>query len=74
MLRRSGDRYKPPRKFPAELLAEAARNPNGSVCAIRPGVDPNGAVPPEDIIGAWSVGPDGKPTGKFIPNPKFRLD
>ena len=30
-----------------------------------------GAIVKEDIAGAYRVGPDGKPTGEFLPNPNF---
>jgi hypothetical protein len=52
------------REFPQDLLAEAARTPGGWVYEIDADqvADPNGAVPPEAIGGAWAVGLDGKPT------------
>ncbi|MFF8415105.1 hypothetical protein [Streptomyces omiyaensis] len=34
--------------------------------------DPNGAVPPEDIVRAWEVGPDGVLTGHRMENPSYR--
>ncbi len=59
-------------QFPDSLLAEAHAHPSGWVYEIRPGVNPLGAVPPEDIRGAWSIDAAGEPTGEFTPNPKYR--
>src|SRR4051794_19891921 len=61
----------PVRVFPEALSTEARQHRNGYVYEIRPGVDRNGRVPPEHIVGAWAVGPDGVPTGEFTPNPKY---
>jgi hypothetical protein len=70
---------KPPRDLvtemrtpPAELVAEAARTPGGWVYDIDPDWvdDPNGAVPPEAIRGAWRVDDSGRLTGEFTPNEK----
>jgi hypothetical protein len=58
--------------FPPELLAEAARNPGGWIYAIDAAYDPDGAVPPEGIAGAWAVGPVGRPTGEYRANPAYR--
>lgn len=33
--------------------------------------DPNGYVPPEAILGAFLVGPDGKATGDYVRNPRY---
>ncbi|MEV6201084.1 hypothetical protein AB0M64_13990 [Streptomyces sp. NPDC051771] len=54
------------------LLAEAARNPGGSVAEIDPTYvdDPNGYVPPEAIRGAWLVDAHGKLTGAYESNPR----
>ncbi len=60
--------------FPAELLAEARTKPGGWVYAIDPAYAPNGpdgAVPPEGIIGGWKVGDDGTPTGEYQANPRY---
>ena len=37
--------------FPDALLAEAAATPGGWVYAIDPADDPDGAVPPDGILG-----------------------
>jgi len=52
--------------------AEASENRGGWVYRIEGNYDPNGAIPPEAIAGAWKVDENGKITGDFIPNPKFR--
>lgn len=66
---RGGDRAS--HQVPAEVLAQAAAYPGGSVAQIDGSQipDPDGYVPPEAIVGAWPVGPDGRPTGEFVPNP-----
>ncbi|WP_346076091.1 MULTISPECIES: hypothetical protein [Actinomycetes] len=47
--------------------------PGGSVAVIDPGLigDPDGYVPGEAVQGVWRVGEDGKPTGEFVPNPRY---
>jgi hypothetical protein len=60
--------------LPEALLAEARTKPGGWVYEIDPRFDPNGAVPPEGIKGAWKVGDDGVPTGDYQPNPNYRPD
>lgn len=59
-------------KFPDELREAAARAAGGWVYAIDPAYDPRHAVPPEGIVGAWIIGPDGEPTGELTPNPNYR--
>jgi hypothetical protein len=61
------------REFPPELLAEAAANPGGSVYEIDGSQvpDPYGYVPPEAIIGEFTVDENGQPTGIFLRNPKY---
>ena len=60
------------RTFPEAMLAEARLHPGGWVYEIDSKYDPNGAVPPEGILGAWKVDDDGIPTGDFEPNPNYR--
>jgi hypothetical protein len=62
------------REFRSHLLAEAARIPGGWVYEIdgEQVSDPNGAVPPEAIKGAWKVDHDGKPTEEYKANPNYR--
>jgi hypothetical protein len=54
-----------------EARAEAKQNPGGWVYAIDGRYDPNGAVPPHAIKGAWKVDEDGEIVGDFIPNPNY---
>jgi len=58
---------------PAELAAEAARHPGGSVAEIDQDLisDPDGYIPGEAVRGVWTVGDDGKLTGEFVPNPRY---
>jgi hypothetical protein len=59
-------------QFPAELLQAAREQPDGWVYEIDPRYDPDGAVPPEGIKGAWKVGPTGVPTGEYQANDRYR--
>jgi hypothetical protein len=52
-------------------VAEAAKNPGGWVYEIGGGLDPNGAIPPAAIAGAWQVDGAGRITGEFKPNPNY---
>ena len=56
----------------AAAVAEARRTPNGWVYAIDGLADPEGAVPPERIRGAWKVNARGEIEGGFISNPNYR--
>jgi hypothetical protein len=60
------------RPFTEGLLAAAAKKPNGWVYEVRPEVDASGVIPADAIKGAWAVGPDGMPTGRFVPNQNHR--
>jgi hypothetical protein len=60
--------------FPPGLLDAAKEQPGGWVYEIDPRFDPDGAVPPEGIKGAWKVGPDGVPTGKYQANDRYQPD
>jgi len=55
-----------------ELVAQALQNPNGWVYVIDGGFSQSAAVPPESIVGAWKVGPDGKITGEYKANSNYR--
>lgn len=59
-------------QYSAALLAEGLTKPGGWVYEIADGYDPDGAVPPEAIKGAWKIGEDGVPTGAYEPNPNFK--
>ena len=52
-------------------VEEAAANANGWVYRIEGEYRSEEAVPPEAIVGAWKVGPDGKIVGAFVPNPNY---
>ena len=58
------------RQLPAQLAAEAAANPGGSVAEIDGAMvsDPDGYVPPEAIIGVFAVG---RATGVYLRNPRY---
>lgn len=56
---------------PPEAKAQAKLNPGGWVYAIDGRYDPDGAVPPEAIQGAWRVDETGEIIGEFIPNSNF---
>lgn len=56
--------------FPGEI-EEATRHPNGWVYRIVGSFDPNCAIPPEAIIGAWKVDAHGKIIGPFIKNQNY---
>ena len=58
--------------IPPRVVEEARGNPGGWVYEIDASVDPEGAVPPELIKGAWKVGDDGVPTGEFEANANYR--
>jgi hypothetical protein len=60
------------RQLPAQT-AEAASNPGGSVAEIDGSMvrDPDGYVPPEAVIGIFTVGPDGRATGDHVRNPPY---
>ncbi|MCP4083664.1 MAG: hypothetical protein GY745_01195 [Actinomycetia bacterium] len=64
-------RFRRRQKFPAEMLAEAARLPGGTVYEIDSRFDRDGAVPAHAIVRGWTVGPDGRPTGEHVDNPGY---
>ncbi|MCZ2525923.1 type VII secretion system-associated protein [Streptomyces sp. HB2AG] len=53
------------------LRARAAQQRGGYLYAVDPYFDPDGAVPPYGIVGAWSVDDAGQLAG-FTHNPKYR--
>lgn len=55
-----------------EAREEAKLNPDGWVYAIDGQYDPEGAVPPEAIQGAWKVDQNGEIVGDFIPNANYK--
>ena len=54
---------------PPEAVAEAAQHPGGWLYEIGSGLGPDGRAPPEAVVGAWKVSPEGVIVGDFIPNP-----
>jgi hypothetical protein len=68
-----------PRDYMLRVAEADARSPSYSgnewVVETDPAFDdtfPN--TPPEGLIGSWFIGPDGKFTGDFRPNPAYRGD
>ena len=56
-----------------QMVEEAKKNPNGWVYAIEGNFGPDDAVPPQAIVGAWKVSPDGKIIeDSFRANPNFK--
>jgi hypothetical protein len=55
-----------------EMIAEAKNNPNGWVYQIDGQFAPHEAVPPEAIVGAYTVDAAGNLTGEFKANPNYR--
>ncbi len=70
-------KHKPPNdtKFAAQR-AGAARLGGGWVYEIDGAQvdDPDGAVPPSAIKGAWQIGADDEIVGEFRPNPNYRSE
>jgi len=65
----------PRREFPEDMVREAKANPGGWVYEISSRYDPNGAVPPHAIKGAWRVDDRGEIVpGSYTPNPNFRSE
>jgi hypothetical protein len=62
---------RPESEYPAAMVAEAARHPDGWVYEIEGRFDPDEAVPTAAIKGALEVGADGRLTGEYEPNPNF---
>jgi hypothetical protein len=58
--------------YPPELEELAREHAGGWVCDIDPAFDRRNSVPREAIRGAWRIGPDGSPTGEFVPNANYR--
>lgn len=54
-----------------EIMKEAKANPNGWVYKIDQKYDLSGDIPPEAIVGAWSVNNNGVIAGEFIRNKKY---
>lgn len=55
------------------MRQEARLNPNGWVYVISGDYDPNGAIPPHAIMGAWKVDGEGQIVeGSFQQNPNYK--
>lgn len=52
-------------------IAVAAKTPGGWVYEYGGGLNPNGAIPREAILGAWQVDDSGKIIGEFRANPNY---
>lgn len=57
--------------FPARLLSEAQKLPNGWVYEIDSRFDPTGEVPFSGIIRGWKISATGQPTGEIWENPDY---
>ena len=55
-----------------EATYAARKWPNGWVYEIEGDYGPDDAVPPEAVVGAWNVDPEGRIVGDFIPDPNYR--
>jgi len=65
----------PRHAFPEDMVGEAKANPGGWVYEISSRCDPNGAIPPHAIKGAWRVDDRGEIVpGSYTPNPNFRSE
>lgn len=69
-----GSGTSPAADAPPALVEEARAHPGGWVYELdaRRVQDPDEAVPPEAVIRAWEVGPDGVLTGNRMENPSYR--
>ncbi|BES72836.1 hypothetical protein RE428_38540 [Marinobacter nanhaiticus D15-8W] len=61
-------------EYPASLIEEAKKQPNGWVYEIDARYDPDGLVPPEGIKGGWKVDEHGELTGEYKANPRYRSE
>ena len=59
------------RKPPRNILESAHLHPNEWMYELDGDFAPGEAVPPDAIIGAWSVDYRGRIVGGFIPNPTY---
>lgn len=55
-----------------EIIQAARENPGGWVYKIEGSFGRNEYVPPEAVVGAWKVDSEGRLTGEFVQNPKYR--
>lgn len=55
-----------------ELRAVGRQQPGGWVYAIDPEYSGSESVPPQGVVGAWQVDPDGEIRSEFRPNPNYR--
>ncbi|MGI9318929.1 MAG: hypothetical protein ACR2QW_16495 [bacterium] len=58
-------------EFTEAMILEASQNPGGWVYVIHGNYDPNGAIPPQSIAGAWKVDVNGILVREFKENPNF---
>jgi hypothetical protein len=60
------------RPVPEQVRRAAANRRGGWVYEVVGNYAEGDDVPPEAIRGAWKIDDDGRPTGEFIPNARFR--
>jgi hypothetical protein len=56
----------------SQAISEAKLNPGGSVLVVDGYDGPAEKVPPERVRGYWRVDANGKITGAFVPNLRYR--
>ncbi|MGS2644627.1 type VII secretion system-associated protein [Streptosporangium sp. LJ11] len=54
------------------MRAQARSTPGRWLYAVDPFFDPDGAVPPYGVIGAWRIDERGEVSEEFTPNPGYR--
>jgi hypothetical protein len=54
-----------------EVVEQARLHPNEWIYQVEGDFAPEETVPPEAIVGAWSVDHEGNIKGDFVPNPNY---
>jgi hypothetical protein len=69
----ASERERPVPPITEAMRAEAARKPGQWLYVVDPAFDPDGAVPPYGVVGAWKVDERGEIiSGAFRPNEHYR--